>query len=338
MLPNGDRSKFQEPDELTTLTPEQAPLIGILVLNWNNPQDTIRCLRSIENSNYSNYQVLVIDNGSQDDSVAKLRTAFPELEILETGQNLGYSGGNNVGISYAIEQGVDYVMILNNDTLVAPSMLDKLVSAAEKFPQAGLVGPLMYRLESQSNLFAAGSFIDWEKGKTWHRIMFQPASNILESLETQTVDFIAGCCMLISRTAIEKVGLLSPSYYLNYEDVDFALKIKTAGFSVLFVPEAIMWHKISATLDKLPLVNIYYITRNSLYFFNKYAPGLNKYIAVSNIILRNMRTILAWSLLPRYIQQDKTNDKLAILLGMRDFFLGRSGIMGKDVAKICYMR
>ena len=323
---------------MIALTPKQEPLIGVIVLNWNNPMDTIRCLRSIENSNYSNYQVLVIDNGSEDDSLDQLHIAYPDLKILETGQNLGYSGGNNVGISYAIEQGVDYVMILNNDTLVAPSMLHKLISAAENFPHAGLVGPLMYSLESPSILFAAGSFIDWKRGKTWHRFMFQPASGIMESLETQPVDFIAGCCMLISRSAIEKVGLLSPSYYLNYEDVDFALKIKTAGLSVLFVPEAIMWHKISATLDKLPLVNIYYITRNSLYFFNKYTPGLNKYIAVSNIILRNMRTILAWSLLPKYKQQEKTNDKLAILLGMRDFFLGRSGIMGEDVAKLCHMR
>ncbi len=338
MSPNGDRSKYQEPAELTTLTPEQEPLIGVLVLNWNSPQDTIRCLRSIENSDYSNYQVLVVDNGSEDDSLDQLQKTFPDLKILETGQNLGYTGGNNVGIRYSIEQGVDYIMILNNDTLVAPSMLHKLVSAAENFPQAGLVGPLIFSLESPSNLFAAGSFIDWKKGKTWHRFMFQPASGIIESLETQPVDFIAGCCMLISRTAIEKVGLLSPSYYLNYEDVDFAFKIKTAGLSVLFVPEAIIWHKISATLEKLPLVNIYYITRNSLFFFNKCAPGLSKYIAVSNIILRNMRTILAWSFLPRYKQQDKTNDKLAILFGMRDFFLGRSGIMGEDVAKLCHMR
>ena len=135
------------------------PLIGILVLNWNNPQDTIRCLRSIENSDYQNFMILVVDNGSLDDSISKLRKAFPELEILETNQNLGYTGGNNAGIRFLLDRGAEYIWLLNDDIAISPDSLSHLVRATLEHPDAGFLGPKIVCRENPKRLLSAGGLL-----------------------------------------------------------------------------------------------------------------------------------------------------------------------------------
>jgi len=314
----------------------QFPTVAIVILNWNNAPDTIDCLHSVAKLDYPNYTILVVDNGSTDDSVAKISAHFPTVEILETGKNLGYAEGNNVGIRWVMQKAADYVFVLNNDTLVEPAMLTKLVQAAELYPELGMAGPLMYCIEPKDILFAAGSFIDWSKGKIWHRGMFQPAARYAGSNQPEPVDFISGCGVLVRRQLIEVAGILDPIYYLNFEDIEWSVRANRYGFQVWYVPQAVMWHKISASLGQESAANTYYTTRNALHFFWHNASGRLRWLSVAHIIFSTLRTIGAWTLKPRYKSETFQRRRKANLLALRDFFQGRFGQMGPDVALVCY--
>ena len=312
------------------------PKATIVILNWNNASDTLECLASVVKLRYDNYDVVVVDNGSTDGSVVTIRGKYPSVTILENCENLGYAEGNNVGIRHAMQAGADYVLILNNDTLVAPTMLTELVRVAESSHDIGMVGPTVYCTDPADRLFAAGSFVLWNRGDLCHRGMFEPAGPYTKAGSPEPVDFIVGCGVLVRRQLIEVAGVFDPLYYLNYEDVEWGIRARRYGFKVLYVPQAIMWHKVSASLGLASPANTYYMTRNALLFSWKNAPARLRWLTVSTIILRTLRTIGAWTLKPQYQEPIFQRKRTANLLALRDFFLGRFGEMGPDVARICH--
>jgi GT2 family glycosyltransferase len=312
-----------------------SPLVAIIVLNWNRARDTIECLDSVAELDYPNSYSLVVDNGSTDGSVSEIKAAHPSVEILETGQNLGYAEGNNFGIRHAIDRGVDYLLILNNDTLVEKRMLSQLVQVAESSSDIGMVGPTVYCADPANKLFAAGSFVLWDRGQVEHRGMFESPAPHVKAEAPKSVDFIAGCGLLVSRRLIETVGMFDPQYFLNFEDVEWGIRARRHGLKVLYVRQAIMWHKISATLGQASAANTYYMTRNGLRFFWQNGPLHLRWIAVSHIILRTLRTVGAWSLRSKYRNQAFKRKRSANILALRDFFRGRFGPMGADVFRIC---
>lgn len=304
---------------------ENNPQVYIVVLNWNNSADTIECLQSLENSDYKPFVPLVIDNGSTNGSVREIREAFPKIKLIEVNSNSGYAAGNNVGIQHALDSGAIYVMILNNDTLVDPSMLGELVKYAESDSNIGMIGPKMYCIEPEGTIFATGSFIYWPKGVTTNRGLFQPASEFAHLRGPEKVDFIAGCGVLVSRKFIEQVGVLDPIYYLNFEDVDWAVRGWQQGFEVWFAPQAVMWHKVSATLGKASPANTYYMTRNALLFFWRNTPLRLRFLAIARIIFRTLKIVLAWTFNPNYRNENYRKLRLANLLALRDFIIGKFG-------------
>jgi hypothetical protein len=316
----------------------KVPLVYIVILNWNNAPDTLACLASILGLDYPNYYSLVVDNGSTDDSINQIRICYPNIEILETGVNLGYAEGNNAGIRHALTTDAEYVLVLNNDTLVAPSMLTELVRVAELKPQIGMVGPKMYCLEPPDTLFAAGSFIEWAKGETKNRGMFQPATAYGNLKSPEPVDFITGCGVLVRRELIESIGNLTSVYYLNFEDAEWGVRAWRHGFEVWYVPQALMWHKISATLGQASPANTYYMTRNALLFFWQNAPAHLRGMAILRIITRTLWIVGAWTLKAQYKTSAFQRQRQANLLALRDFFQSRFGQMGSDVATVCYPR
>ena len=306
---------------------ENNPLVFVIVLNWNNATDTIECIESLENSDYQPFVPIVIDNGSTDGSVESIREKYPQLSIIELEKNLGYAEGNNVGIQYAIDSGADYVLVLNNDTLVEAMMLRELVTFAETNEKIGMIGPKMYCHQPADTIFATGSFVDWSRGETSNRDMFLPAPKIEIDLKPEQVDFIAGCGVLVSRKLLEHVWLLDPIYFLNYEDVDWGVRAQRKKFEIWYTPNAVLWHKVSATMGQASPMNTYYMTRNALLFFWKNSPPRYRWLAISRIILRTFRTISACAFLIWEKIFDNETTFHTHITALRDFMHGNFGQM-----------
>ncbi|MFQ5924136.1 MAG: glycosyltransferase family 2 protein, partial [Anaerolineales bacterium] len=289
------------------------------------------CAESLSRSDYANLHLVVIDNGSSDDSPEQVRSRVSRVEMLKLDENMGYAGGNNVGVALAIQRGAKYVLIVNNDTLVAPDMLWRLVAFAETGASAGIVGPQIRCSPKSNQLFAQGSRIFWQQGRTRHSGMFEPITDFAHVRAPFEADFIPGCGVLIRRDVIQSTGMLDESYFLNFEDVEFAVRARIQGFGSWVVPSALMWHKISSTLGRGSPSNTYYATRNSLRFFMTNGPRSTRLVASTRIIARTLRTYTAWSLKSNYRTAGYSKRRVANLYALRDFFTGRSGKMGADV-------
>jgi GT2 family glycosyltransferase len=236
----------------------------IIILNWNNWRDTIACVESCQKLTYSNHRIVLIDNGSTDGSEKILTERFPYIEIIQTGSNLGFAGGNNVGIRHAIEGGADYVWLLNNDAVVDPLALTALVDALENDPHATIAGSkIFYHDEPRKIWFAGGT---WSKGRL--RLRQRGASHQDEGQFDKlcAVGSVSGCSLLISAKAINKIGLMDEDYFLYWEDTDWCARASNSGYTILFVPASQVWHKISKTVKAHSELQYYYVTRNGIRF------------------------------------------------------------------------
>jgi GT2 family glycosyltransferase len=304
-----------------------------IILNWNQFQMTLECLESLRLSDYPNNTILLVDNGSKDGSCVEIPVHFPEVIMLCQPENLGFCEGNNVGIRYAIQQGADYILLLNNDTVIASDMIRKLVDACEADSANGMAGPTMFYHEQPERIAAAGSRVDYRSARFWH-LRDGEENTSFNSAEVEEVDFIISCGVLVRRETIEKIGLLDNRYFINGDDIDWGLRAKAAGYQVLYVPEAKMWHKISATMGQFSPATVYYMTRNSFLLFSTHSKGWQRPLAFTLNSIRTLRTVFAWSVNSKY--RNMKRHRQANLLAMRDAILGRYGKMGQDVAEVCY--
>ena len=236
-----------------------------------------------------------------------------------------------------MRNGAEYIMLLNNDTEVAPDMLSRLVEEAESDSRIGIVGPTMYYADPPDMLWAGNNWIDWKRAYTVREGMGEHVSqDALDQQEPIEVDNIDTCAALISRQAIEAIGLLDGRYFINFDDLDLNVRARRAGYRVVYVPSARMWHKVSASMGLASPATTYYMTRNSLLFFWTHAPGARKVLAPLQIVLRTARIIGAWTFKPKYKDPIFRRRRDANLFALRDFFLGRFGKMGPEVRRICY--
>ena len=246
--------------------------VFIIILNWNGWEDTAGCVESCRKLTYPNFRTLVVDNCSTDGSEATLRQRFPEVEIIQTGSNLGFAGGNNVGIRHVLAQGADYVWLLNNDTIVAPQCLSHMVQTAEADGQAGMVGSKIYYFHAPSTLWYAGGEVDLEKGGV-SRHLGQDEIDEGDYDRPGKTGYITGCSILARRAMIEDVGLLEEAYFLYFEDADWSLRARQKGWKLLYQPAARVWHKEGAQTKKVYSNRfVYYILRNRFYFVRRFAP------------------------------------------------------------------
>ncbi len=230
------------------------PLVCIVVLNYRNHADTVECVRSVEAVNYPNYRIIIVDNASGNDSEEVLRREFKEHVFIQTGRNRGYAAGNNAGIAYALDAGADYVLILNNDTRVAPDFLDKLVDYAEADPSAGVLGPKIVKESGEIDLNCARrrpSLPDyfWRVGpgrwllpnNRWIRAHYYMDEYDFD--EPRKVDVISGSCMLIRRSVLQETGLLDERTFLFLEEFILHEKVRRTGYSTVIVPSSTVVHK-----------------------------------------------------------------------------------------------
>lgn len=310
------------------------PLVCIILLNWNQRQLTADCLKSLHSVTHPPFQVVLVDNASTDDSVAFVREHYPEVVILENRENLGFSEGNNVGIRYALAQGADYLLLLNNDTEVAPDFLAELFAVADSASDIGIVGPKMYYYDQPQTIWCAGNKVIWPMG---HTIRLQAEEQEMTSRSheaPQPVDFITACALLIKREVVDKVGILDARYFIYFDEADWCLAAKEIGYRVLYVPTARIWHKVSASMGATSPATDYYMDRNSLLFVAKRRRGLQKWHSLLLITGRHLLTVAAYTVKPHGGQ--RIPNRNARLLALRDAILGRWGKMGPDVATVCY--
>ena len=238
----------------------KSPSVAIIILIWNGQDDTVECLESLRKDTYSSKKVIVVDNGSSDDSAAVIRARFPEVTLIETGANLGFTGGNNVGIRHAIAHGADYVYILNNDTTVEPDSLSALIAAAEAAPKFGLLAPVMHYFDPPREIWFAGSRIVLASGLAVHDNSRNP--NRTEA--PYEVPWVSGCAMLMPASLASKLGGFDERYYLTSEDVDLSLRVSREGYAVVTVPAARIYHKGGKSGKRISGIGYYYVVRNKL--------------------------------------------------------------------------
>ncbi|MBI3001447.1 MAG: glycosyltransferase family 2 protein, partial [Deltaproteobacteria bacterium] len=253
--------------------------VFVVILNWNGLKDTLECLESIQKTDYPNVDVIVVDNGSADGSPKAIREAFPGVTLLETGQNLGYADGNNVGIRYALKHGADHVFLLNNDTTVHPEVLTHLVAAAKIAQPVAIFGSKIHYYDRPEIIWSAGVQITWDH-ICWKRTPCLPFRHLgMDELDRgqyaaiATVDSVVGCALFVRANLFEQIGLLDGRYFLLHEESDFCLRARKKGYLVAVVPESIVWHKVCGSFKREPpSLHTYYNVRNSLLFISRYAP------------------------------------------------------------------
>ncbi len=216
------------------------PAVSIIVLNYKGCEDTLACLRSLEHQTYPNVEVIVVDNDSGDGSAEAFRQEHPGVKIIETGANLGFTGGNNVGVRHALKHGADYVMLLNNDTIAAPDMLDVMIEVMEADPQIGVSGPMIYYFSAPETIWSAGGTIDWTRGAT-SMIGLNEDDKTQFGFSPRPVDFVTGCCLLARRAVWEQAGLLDEKFFMYYEETEWCVRATRAGYKIMLIPAAMIF-------------------------------------------------------------------------------------------------
>jgi GT2 family glycosyltransferase len=235
-----------------------------VVLNWNGGDDTAAALASLEGTD-----TICVDNGSTDGSPDELARAFPGVELIRNDSNLGFAGGNNVGIRRALERGADWVLLMNNDAVAGDGLVTALEGAAAVRPDAGVLACKVLFEDGITVMYAGASFRPL-LGYSGRRVGFGAADNFHELHDVDRAD---GAAMAISRAALERAGLLDGELFLYVEDVDLSLRARAAGFAVVFVPAAVVRHKGSAsTGGSSSTTNMYYSTRNTIAVVERYRP------------------------------------------------------------------
>ncbi len=298
---------------------EISPLVYIILLVWNNSSDTIACIESLFKIKYKNWKIILVDNASTNDAIqeihqwAKHKSVDHLIHFILLQENLGFSGGNNAGMEYAIKNNADYVLLLNNDTIVTDDFLNHLIATAQKIKDVGLLGCKIKYFTETSKVWFSGGYINFLKGCGSH---YEDDYN-----DDRECDFITGCLMLIPSQVLKHVGLFDDRYFLLSEDTDLSYRIKKAGYRLVTTNKVVIYHKISTAIGgRYSKRNQYYFHRNRMLFFKKFLWGYQKCLFYC---LQFLLIIPAWIV----VEVFKGNGKAIkwALLGYRDFILGKFG-------------
>ena len=292
------------------------PKVSIIILHLNNIPCLVDCISSLNKISYPNFDIFVVHNGAKSNALPDALTQLSQhiAEIIDTGHNIGFAGGNNVGIRRALEKGADYILLLNDDTEVGKDFLSLLVESAEKRQDAGMFGPRIFLFDQPDKIWFDGAIFDPEQSQ----ITFLRAGEKGEGLqETVTEsDFITGCAVLVKRNLLEEIGLLNDFYFIYWEDVDWGLRAIKAGVGNLVVHNAHIWHKVTISMGGFQSPRtVYHKVRSHLVFTKSHGPK-----AFKKLLLRNLRDI-AWLLVK---SREVGRFKLArsIIAAIWDFYSG----------------
>jgi GT2 family glycosyltransferase len=295
------------------------PLVFIVVLNNNRIKDVLECIKSLYQNDYENFRIILLDNLSTDNSVEAVRQRYPDVQIIELHENLGYAGNNNIGIKAAMEQAADWIFVLNDDTILDPACLSSLVDIGESDRLIGMIGPMVYHFDEPDIIQSAGGAL----GRYWlNRHWGKDEPDHGQFATAREVEWISGCAILVRRNLIEQVGLLDADYFLYWEETEWCIRASKAGWRIYHVPQAKLWHKgVQRNYQPKPYVT-YYVTRNRLFTLGKHhAPWSAWFVA----FLQISQTLLSWSIKPKW--RSLREHRNAMWKGLIDFLQHRFGPM-----------
>ena len=287
--------------------------IGIVIVNYNGAAYQNDALKTIYASTYNNFEVIIVDSGSKDNSIELAKKQFPQAHYLMQDENVGVAKGNNIGIRYALDElDEEYILLINNDIELDKNNLQELIKKAD---ENTVTVPKIYYFEPNNMLWFAGGEMYWNKGESGHIGNFQIDKGQYD--EERIIGYAPTCCMLIHRKIFEKIGLEDEIVFMYFDDTDLCVRITDAGFKIKYVPNAKMWHKVSSSGGGMDSkVYVYYNFRNKFYFMNKY----------KNRLLFPARLFTYTKLTAKFILSPiyKKNDKY-ILKAWKDYKSGKMG-------------
>lgn len=263
--------------------------LAIVIINWNSFDLTSDTLVSLSSTSYKNYDIIVVDNFSTDNSAAQLEKDFPSIILLRSDENKGFTGGNNLGFDYAINEGYEYVMMLNNDVAVESDFLEPLVVKLDMDEKIGGVQPLIYFYHDRELIWNAGSRYNAIFGIPYILGYYRKDKGQLQRKKQKSIDWITGCAFMIRTEVLKKVGVLKQDFFIYYEDVDLSFRIKEAGYALAYEASSVVYHKTGMShksKEKLkegylnPKVH-YLNARNRLFVLKEYTQK----IAIPTVIL-----------------------------------------------------
>lgn len=298
--------------------------LAVVVLNWNGLEDTRALLPTLERCRVPagwRMRVLVVDNGSSDGSAGAIAREFPDVEVVALSANRRFAGGCNAGLERALGGGADAVMLLNNDTEAEPGLVEHLLLALEQDPRAGAAAPLICLHRPLDAIWYAGGRCVPALGLAAHRGLRRRDRGQYRAVEP--TGYLTGCCLLATRAAWERVGPLDERYFIYAEDADWCLRARAAGFRLLFVPTARLWHKVSASTGAASPWKTYQRLRANLVLFSRHARGAGR-LTWLPCFLAQQAVLAAWLL-----ARGRVAAAAAVPRALRDAMIGRPPTEGR---------
>lgn len=287
-------------------------LVYIIILNWRNWEDTVCCIKSLLELNYQNYRIVVVDNASSDESISKIKeylqkneqqkqnndwcfaqidtpadleslTESPQITLLETTQNLGFSGGNNIGLKLALKFGARFAWILNNDTVVDPTALSELIIHSKQFPSQGLIGSVLYYQDQPDKIQAIGG--------GWLNLLFGTSKHCKTLSPEKDLDYVTFASVLIRQEVLNDVGLMDDNFFMYWEDADYCLRAKKKNWKIGVCQTTKIYHAEGGSLKKNNAKRDFYFTQSLVRFLKLYAPH-PKSTLMLNLVIRLSRRIM----------------------------------------------
>lgn len=245
--------------------------VAVILINYNTFVHTQKCIESLQKTENCLLKIIVVDNASHPEEVKNLRGLCKTQEnvtLIELDDNGGFATGNNAGIRCALHLGVDYILLLNNDTVVNESTISKLIEPFDIIPELGMTSGKIYYYDNPQMLWYDGGKYDPILART-EQYHYRKEIEFPNTLPI-TVNYISGCCMCIKKKVLDQVGGLSEEYFMYEEDVDYCIRLQMKGYSLLYVPEALIWHKEAASSSSVPEFKQYYMIRNKFFLIKKF--------------------------------------------------------------------
>jgi GT2 family glycosyltransferase len=303
--------------------PTSGSRVSVILVTWNQQEDALACIASLEKTAHTPLDILVVDNGSRDDTVSAVRRAFPHVSIIEAGQNLGFAAANNLGIRAALDQNPAFVFLLNTDTVVDPEIFVHLLRAAESDPGLGVLGPKMYFFDEPARIWFAGGRTDPDTGFSRHFRYGEIEIPGHEGGEIVDCSFVTGAGMFVRTEVFRQAGVMDETFFHTTEDNDLCIRASRAGYRLACVPRARLWHKVRGATGgagRTSPLYAYYEFRNRFFLLQKHSRP-RRWIPKLPRILYNMIDLQARLLL----QEKNPRAVWASLQGFLDFVRQRSG-------------